>query len=471
MKISIFGTWYVGLVSWACFAELWHEVMCVDIDEKKIENLKNWIIPIYEPELEEIVKRNYHNGRLHFTTDGKSAINFWSVIFNWVWTPPDSENWNKADLKYVYEVAKTIWENLSEYKLLVNKSTVPVWTGKNCRDIIKKELQKRSKDIDFDVASNPEFLREWNAIFDFFNPDRIILWVQNEKSKLLLEELYKPLSNKTQIIWTDIKSAEIIKYASNAFLATKISFINEIANFAELVWGNISDISKWMWADERIWDKFLEAWIWYWGSCFPKDIKAFIETGKDYGFDFKIISQTEEVNTKQKTIVVDKLLKILKSFPSPLHSEGLPLKKEEIKDDDLLKWKTISIWWLAFKPNTDDIREASSLYVIERLLSLWVKEIHAYDPICIENIKKVFKDEKRLILHSNSYDALENSDWLIILTEWNEFKNPDIKKMKKLMKQNIIIDWRNIWIDKDLEQEWFEYRCVWKTIKKTLNFD
>lgn len=441
MKISIFGTGYVGLVSWACFAELWHNVMCVDIDEKKIANLEKWIIPIYEPELDELVKRNYKNGKIIFSTNLIEWIKFWKVIFSAVWTPCDTQNNNKADLKYVYSVAKTFWENINEYKLFINKSTVPVWTWKNCRNIIKKEIQKRAKDIDFDVVSNPEFLREWNAIYDFLNPDRMVCWVQNEKSKNIMEEIYKPLSNKSEIIWTDIKSSEIIKYASNAFLATKISFINEIANFAEIVWWNIGDISKWMWADNRIWKEFLNSWIWYWGSCFPKDIKAFIETGKDFDYDFRIIKETEAVNEKQKTIVIDKLLEVM----------------------NILEWKNITIWGLSFKPNTDDIRDAPSLSVIKKLLDLWVSQIQAFDPASMEHVKKFFYNEKKVIFFENSYDALMQSDALIILTEWREFIIPDIKKIRKSMRWNIIIDGRNIWEEHQISELWFIYRWIWKS--------
>lgn len=440
MEIAIFWTWYVWLVTWACLSELWHNVLCVDIDEKKINDLKEWIIPIYEPELDELVKRNYKAKRLNFTTNAIEAINFAKAIFNAVWTPPDQFNNNKADLKYVEAVAKTIWENINEYKLLINKSTVPVWTWKNCRNIIKKEIYNRNKDIEFDVASNPEFLREWSAIYDFMNPDRIVCWTANEKSKLIMEEIYRPLKDKTDIIFTDIKSAEIIKYASNSFLATKISFINEIANFAEKVWWNIKDISLWMWSDKRIWDKFLESWIWYGWSCFPKDIKAFIETWKDYDYDFKIIKETEIVNEKQKTIVVDKLL-------------------EEIWE---IKWKTISLWWLSFKPNTDDIRDAASISVINKLFDLWVEKIQTYDPISMEHMKKLYENNTKISFEETSYEALKECDALIILTEWNEFLVPNIKEMRKNMKWNIIIDWRNILNKKEMIEQWFKYISIWR---------
>jgi len=457
VKITIFWTWYVWLVTWACLAEIGHEVMCIDIDEEKIENLKKWIIPIYEPWLKELVLRNYKEKRLSFSTDAKAGVKFAKAIFSAVWTPPDKENHNKADLKYVKQIAKTIWENLTEYKLLINKSTVPVWTGKICRDIIKKEVFKHNKFENFDVASNPEFLREWNAIWDFLNPDRIVCWVANEKSRLIMEEIYKPFKNTTNIIFTDIKSAEIIKYAANSFLATKISFINEIANFAEKVWWNINDISLWIWADSRIWDKFLNSWIWYWWSCFPKDIKAFIETAKDYDYDFQIIKATEKVNKKQKVLVVNKLLETLKNSPI------IPFHKGD--EHTILKWKTISIWWLAFKPETDDIRDAPSIDVIKELLKLWVDKIKTYDPIASENMKKEFnwfKWEEKIKYCKSSYDALVESDALIILTEWWEFLKPNIRLIRKNMKWNIIIDWRNIWNEKILEELDFIYKWIWQ---------
>lgn len=465
MKITIFWTWYVWLVTWTCLAKLWHEVMCIDIDKKKIADLKLGIIPIYEPWLEELVLENYKWWRLHFSTDAKKWIKFAVVIFSAVWTPPDKENQNKADLKYVKQIAKTIWENISEYKLLINKSTVPVWTGKICRDIIKKELFNNN--IEFDVASNPEFLREGCAIWDFLNPDRIVCWVQNEKSKKIMEEIYKPLKNITNIIFTDIKSAEIIKYASNSFLATKISFINEIANFAEKAWWNINDISLWIWTDSRIWEKFLNSWIGYWWSCFPKDIKAFIETAKDYDYDFRIIKATEEVNKKQKILVVEKLIEAFNKNPSIINIEKtnsnspiIPFHK--VDDDKILEWKTISIWWLAFKPNTDDIRDAPSIAVISKLLDLWIEKIKAYDPIASNNIKQEFNWEHRIEYSDSSYDALENSDWLIILTEWNEFLKPNIKLIRKNMRWNIIIDWRNIWNKKMLKELNFIYKWIWQ---------
>lgn len=439
MKITIFWTWYVWLVSWTCLAEIGHDVICVDIDENKIQKLKDWIIPIYEPGLDELVKRNYKEKRLNFTTDAKMAIEHATAIFSAVWTPPDKQNAHKADLRFVKQIATTLWENMNSYKVLINKSTVPVWTGKICQNIIKNELQIRWKNIDFDIVSNPEFLREWSAVWDFLNPDRIVCGVGNEISKKIMEEIYAPLSDKTQMIFTDIKSSEIIKYAANAFLATKISFINEIANFCELSGWNIQDVAKWIWSDVRIWKEFLEAWIWYGWSCFPKDIQALIETGKDFDYEFKIIKSTHEVNQKQKTILVEKLKKHI-----------------DLKD------KKIGILWLAFKAKTDDIRDAASLDVIENLLNLWVSEINVFDPVAMWNVKNYFSNINNINYKENSYEVCEKIDALLILTNWDEFKTLDLKKIKKQMKWDILIDWRNIFNTLEAKNIWFKYESIWR---------
>lgn len=439
MKITIFWTWYVGLVTWTCLAEVWHEVMCIDIDEKKVENLKNGIIPIYEPWLEELVKRNYKEKRLIFSTDAKAWIDFWKAIFSAVWTPPDENH--KADLRFVKAVAKTIWENIIDYKVFINKSTVPVWTWEMCKNIVLEELKKRNLEVNFDIVSNPEFLKEWAAIKDFMNPDRIVCWVESDNAKKAMENIYKPfIRTSAPLVFTDIKSSEIIKYAANSFLATKISFINEIANFAEIVWANISDISKWIWLDERIWSKFLHAWIWYWGSCFPKDVQALIETWKEYDYDFKIIKATEEVNKNQKIKVIEKLLKYIPD----------------------LKWKNIWIWGLSFKPKTDDIREAPSLEVIDNLLKFQVSKIKAYDPVSMEHMKKIYSNNEKLEFTNSSYEAVESVDALLILTEWDEFRMPDFEKIWNLMKNKIVIDGRNIWNKKEIEDLWFSYIWIWK---------
>ena len=385
MKITIFWTWYVWLVTWTCLAEVWHEVMCIDVDKEKIENLKLGIIPIYEPWLEELVLRNYKEKRLHFSTDAKKWVDFATAIFSAVWTPPDENH--RADLKYVKEVAKTVWKYMTEYKVFINKSTVPVWTWEICKNIIKNECDN----INFDIVSNPEFLKEWAAIKDFMVPDRIVCGVESEKAKEVMKKIYKTFvrTNKP-LIFTDIKSAEIIKYAANSFLATKISFINEIANFAELAWANISDISRWIWLDPRIWAQFLHAGIWYWWSCFPKDVQALIETAKDFDYDFKIIKSVEEVNSLQKIKVVEKLLN------SPI----IPFHKGD--EHKKLKNKTISIWWLAFKPKTDDIRDAPSIKVINKLLELEAEKIKVFDPVAIENMKNIFWDNNKIKFCTNN---------------------------------------------------------------------
>lgn len=434
MKITIFGTWYVWLVTWTCLAEVGHEVMCIDIDNRKIEDLKKWIIPIYEPWLKELVLRNYEEKRLHFSTDAKKWVDFATAIFSAVWTPPDKNH--KADLKYVKAVAETVWKYMTEYKIFINKSTVPVWTWEICKNIIKKE----NNWIKFDIVSNPEFLKEWAAIKDFMVPDRIVCGVESEKAKEIMKNIYKTFvrTNKP-LIFTDIKSAEIIKYAANSFLATKISFINEIANFAELAWANINDISKWIWLDPRIWAQFLHAGIGYGWSCFPKDVQALIETGKDFDYNFKIVKSVEEVNNLQKIKIIEKLEKLTK-----------------------IENKIISIWWLSFKPKTDDIRDAPSIEVINKLLELWVKEIKLFDPVAMEKMKKIFWENKKIKFCSNNYETLEKSDALLILTEWDAFRNSDFEKIKNLMNWNIIVDWRNIWNKKDVENFGFIYEWIWK---------
>jgi len=437
MKITIFGTWYVGLVTGTCLAEVGHEVLCVDIDEQKIQNLENGIIPIYEPGLEELVNRNYKNGRLRFSSDSKYAVSYSGVIFSAVGTPPDANH--RADLRFVKAVAKTLGENMNEYTVFINKSTVPVGTAETCRNIIRDELKSRGIKTDFDVVSNPEFLREWTAVKDFMVPDRIVCGIDSESAKRVMSEVYAPFSRSyVHIVWTDIASAEIAKYAANAFLATKLSFINEIANFAEITWGNIKDISKAIGSDKRIGNKFLHAGIWYGGSCFPKDVDALIETGKDYNFDFQIIKATESVNKSQQLI---------------------PIKKLEQQMD--IAWKKISIWGLSFKPKTDDIREAPSLAIIDALLQKWVSHISVYDPISMNHVQKLYQDEKKIIFNSDNYSALSASDALIVVTEWDEFRAADKEKILEKMSGNCIIDGRNIWSAEDFENLDCNYTWIW----------
>ena len=432
MKISIFGTWYVGLVTGACLAELWHNVLCIDIDEQKIENLKKWIIPIYEPGLEELVLRNFKNRRLDFSTKAQKWIEFAEAVFSAVGTPPDENH--KADLRFVKIVAETFWKYMNKYTVFINKSTVPVGTGEICKKIIQEELDKRNiweGERVFDLVSNPEFLREGTAIKDFMTPDRIVCGVDSQAAKNMMQELYKPLTRTySQLIFTDIASAEVSKYAANAYLATKLSFINEIANFSERVGANIEDISKILWADSRIGSRFLHAGIGYWGSCFPKDVQALIETGKENNYDFEIIRATESVNKKQKIKLIEKL-------------------KIEIWD---VSQKTISLWGLSFKPKTDDIRDAPSLDIIQNLLDLWVDKIQVYDPISIPHVQKHFWENTKIIYSDTSLDAVTHSDALLIVTEWDEFRSVNIQDISKKMRWKLIIDGRNIW-DKN-EDTW-----------------
>lgn len=438
MKLTVFGSGYVGLVTWTCLAELWHEVYCIDVDEKKIELLKQGIIPIYEPGLQDLVTRNYAEGRLMFSTDAKLGIEFAEVVFSAVGTPPDKDE--KADLQYVKQVATTFATYLDRPKLLVNKSTVPVGTAHACQEIIQDILDASGKHIQFEVASNPEFLKEWAAIDDFMNPDRIVCGVASDFGKELLTRLYEPLCRSYRnVFFTDILSSEIIKYASNAFLATKISFINEIANFAELVWANVLDISRGMGMDSRIGNRFLHAGIGYGGSCFPKDVKALIQTGKQHGYDFKIIKSADEANTLQKSLPVKKLRKFLPD----------------------LQGTTIAIRGLAFKPKTDDIREAPSITVITELLAAGAK-VQLFDPVAMENFKTIFPAHDQVVYSEWAYQVLEWADALLILTEWNEFRWADISKVAELLPHRIVIDGRNIRQKATCEKLWFLYAGIWQ---------
>lgn len=439
MKISVFWTWYVWLVTWTCLAEVWHDVVCVDIDQNKIDWLKKWIIPIYEPWLEELVLRNHKEWRLQFSTDAKFGVEWWKAIFNAVWTPPD-EKWN-ANLTYVKKVAETFWTFCDEYKVFINKSTVPVGTAQICNDIITEILQKRGVTTWFSVVSNPEFLKEWSAIKDFLMPDRIVCGVEAEEARKLMEQVYASFvrSDKPLVI-TDVKSAELIKYAANSFLATKISFINEIANFAEIVWANVKDVARGIWLDTRIWSRFLHAWIWYGWSCFPKDVKALLSSWKEVWMDFKIIKATEEVNEIQKTLVIKKLQKHLSS----------------------LNGTTIAVWWVSFKPKTDDVRDAPSHIVFDALLSSWVQKIQAFDPIAMDEMKHMYGDNEKIVYTERSYDAIQWADVLILLTERDEFRNVDFERILENMKWNIIIDGRNIWSRELLEWMWYIYEWIWR---------
>ena len=439
MKLTIFWTWYAGLVTGTCLAQVGHDVLCIDIDEEKIRKLTDGIIPIYEPWLEELVKRNVSAGRLQFSTDAELWVQHGVAIFNAVGTPPDRDNANKADLTYVKQVAETFWTYISEYKVFINKSTVPVGTAKLCKDIIKREIYARKKDIEYDVASNPEFLREGTAVQDFLSPDRIVLGHETSRAQVVLEEIYRPFERThTEILFTSLESSELIKYAANSFLATKISFINEIANFSERVWADILDVAKGLGLDPRIGRNFLSAWAWYGGSCLPKDVKALVESGKEFGYNFEIIASADRVNEKQKCIVTDKLIWAL-------------WKLQDTK---------IAIWGLAFKPETDDVREAVSGVVIERLLDAWVADIQVFDPIATEMMQKFWPQSETITYCESYYDTLEDADALLLLTEWDEFYAPDWKRITKCMKQKIIIDGRNIWNRDIVERYGFRYIAI-----------
>lgn len=429
MNIAIVGTGYVGLVSGTCFAEMGINVTCVDVDVNKIENLKKGIIPIYEPGLEEMVHKNVKAGRLHFTTDLASCLNDVEVVFSAVGTPPDEDG--SADLKYVLEVARTIGRNMNNYVLVVTKSTVPVGTAKKVKAAIQEELDKRGVAIEFDVASNPEFLKEGKAIDDFMSPDRVVVGVESNKGKELMDQLYKPfMLNNYRIIYTDIPSAEMIKYAANAMLATRISFMNDIANLCELVGADVNMVRKGIGSDSRIGSKFLYPGCGYGGSCFPKDVKALIKTASKNGYDMKVLNAVEEVNEKQKSILYNKLKN---------HYNG------ELKD------KTIGIWGLSFKPDTDDMREAPSLVLIEHLYNEGCK-VKVYDPVAMEECKRKIGD---IVTYCNDrYEAALDADALLLVTEWKEFRVPSWAVLRKTMKTPLIIDGRNIYDKKDLNNNY-----------------
>lgn len=438
MNITIVGTGYVGLVSGTCFAETGAHVTCVDVDAEKIERLKNGIIPIYEPGLDEMVLKNVKAGRLNFTTDLASVLNEQEIIFSAVGTPPDEDG--SADLKYVLQVAHTIGQHLNRYLVVVTKSTVPVGTAKKVRDAIQEELDKRNVNIDFDVASNPEFLKEGNAIKDFMSPDRVVVGVESEKAKKTLTKLYKPfLINNFRVIFMDIPSAEMTKYAANSMLATRISFMNDIANLCERVGADVNMVRAGIGADTRIGRKFLYAGCGYGGSCFPKDVKALIKTADDNGYSMEVLKAVERVNEKQKSILFEKLKK---SF-----------------DGQSLKGKTIALWGLSFKPETDDMRESTALVMIQLLLSAGCV-VRAYDPVAMTECKRRIGDT--ITYCRDMYEAVLDADALLLLTEWKEFRLPTWAVIKKAMKHPLVIDGRNIFDVEELEENGFEYHCIGK---------
>ena len=428
MKITVVGTGYVGLVSGACFSEVGIEVVCVDIDQKKIDNLKNGIMPIYEPGLEEIVKRNFASGRLQFSTNLGEAIQGSQVAFIAVGTPPGEDG--SADLKYVLAVADEIGRTMTDYIVVATKSTVPVTTGEKVRAAIKGALEKRGSDLPFAVASNPEFLKEGAAVDDFMKPDRIVIGVDDERAEEIMKRLYKPFQlNGDRIIYMDIPSAEMTKYAANAMLATKISFMNDIANLCELVGANANMVRKGIGSDPRIGTRFIYPGVGYGGSCFPKDVKAIIKTGKKYGYDLRVLQSVEDVNDDQKHVLVKKI-------------------KKHFGED--LSGKTFAMWGLSFKPNTDDMRESPSIVIIDELLAAGAK-VKAYDPIAMKEAQHIYIGDK-ITYAKDSYDALVDADALLLVTEWSEFRIPSWSAIAKLLHNKVVFDGRNIY-DKEYLSE------------------
>jgi UDPglucose 6-dehydrogenase len=435
MKITVVGTGYVGLVTGTCFAEVGIDVHCVDIDKNKIDNLNKGIIPIYEPGLEEMVARNVEKKRLFFTTNLGETIKDCQVIFSAVGTPPDEDG--SADLKYVLDVAREVGENMQDYVLIVTKSTVPVGTAEKVRKTVKDALAKRGLDIPFDVASNPEFLKEGAAIDDFMKPDRIVVGVDSERAEELMKKLYKPFTmNGHPVIFMDIVSAEMTKYAANSMLATKISFMNDIANLCEIVGADINMVRKGIGSDRRIGKYFIYPGTGYGGSCFPKDVKALIKTAKGYGYNLRVLTAVEDVNEDQKSILIRKM-------------------NTYFNYD--LKGKTIAIWGLSFKPNTDDMREAPSRVIIAKLLEAGAK-VRAYDPVSLHEAERIFNDS--IEFAKDQYDALVDADALVIVTEWSEFKFPNFRVIKKLLKNPAVFDGRNIYDAKEMKNEGFDYFCI-----------
>ena len=437
MKIAIVGTGYVGLVTGTCFAEIGVNVICVDTNSEKIEALKQGIIPIYENGLEEMVNRNAKAGRLQFTTSLESCLNEVDVIFSAVGTPPDEDG--SADLSYVLEVARTIGRNMTKYVLVVTKSTVPVGTAGKVRMAIQDELDKRGVQIDFDVASNPEFLKEGNAVADFMSPDRVVVGVESERAKKLMSKLYKPfLLNNFRVIFMDIPSAEMTKYAANSMLATRISFMNDIANLCELVGADVNMVRSGIGSDTRIGRKFLYPGIGYGGSCFPKDVKALIKTAEQNGYRMRVLQAVEEVNEKQKSNLFEKLQR---------HFSG------DLRD------KTIALWGLAFKPETDDMREAPSLILIDKLLNAGCK-VRVYDPAAMTECRRRIGDS--VCYATDMYDAALDADVLMLVTEWKEFRLPSWAVIKKAMRIPVLLDGRNIYEKKEIEELGFTYHCIGK---------
>jgi len=435
MKVAIVGSGYVGLVTGTCFAEVGIDVTCVDIDAKKIEDLKNGIIPIYEPGLEEMVHRNMKKGRLQFTTSIAEALVDCEVLFSAVGTPPDEDG--SADLQYVLSVARDCGRNMNDYLLIVTKSTVPVGTALKVKAAVQEELDKRGVKIEFDVASNPEFLKEGAAVDDFLKPDRIVVGLDSPRAEELMKSLYKPFTlNGHPVIFMDITSAEMTKYAANSMLATKISFMNDIANLCEIVGADINMVRKGIGSDSRIGNKFIYPGIGYGGSCFPKDVKALIQTASGFNYNLRVLQAVEDVNDDQKSVMFHKVMK---------HYNGD------------IKGKTIGMWGLSFKPQTDDMREAPSLVLVKKFIDAGAK-VKAYDPVAMHEAKRILGS---LIEYSeDQYEALIDADCLLLVTEWPEFKFPNFNIIRKLLKEQVVFDGRNIYELAEMKRKGFTYYCI-----------
>ena len=435
MNIAIVGTGYVGLVTGTCFSEMGVDVTCVDINEAKIKALQGGVMPIYEPGLESLVLKNVEAGRLHFTTDLTACLDNVSIVFSAVGTPPDEDG--SADLRYVLDVARTVGRSINKYTLLVTKSTVPVGTAQKVKAVIQEELDKRGVAIPFDVASNPEFLKEGAAIKDFMAPDRVVVGIESDHARKLMERLYRPfVLNGYPILFMDIPSAEMTKYAANAMLATRISFMNDIANLCERVGADVECVRKGIGSDTRIGKHFLYAGCGYGGRCFPNDVKALLHTGKENGYTMRVIEAVEEVNETQKSIVFERVNKLF---------------------NNELKGKIVAIWGLAFKPDTDDMREAPALVVIDKLIKAGAI-VKVYDPIAMDECKRRIGNQVEYA--KDMYDVVVDADALMLITEWKQFRLPSWKCIKRLMRGNIMIDGRNIYDMKEIEDEYFVYSRI-----------
>ncbi|MBQ8098323.1 MAG: UDP-glucose/GDP-mannose dehydrogenase family protein [Bacteroidaceae bacterium] len=435
MNIAIVGTGYVGLVSGACFAQMGNDVTCVDVDQKKVADLNAGIIPIYERELDALVKNNHKAGRLHFTTRLTDCLDHVEMVFTAVGTPPDEDG--SADLRAVLQVAREIGLHMQKYLVVVTKSTVPVGTAEKVRDEIRAAQQERGVEIPFDVASNPEFLKEGAAVKDFMSPDRVVVGVDSERSKELLTRLYHPfLLNNFRVIFTDIRSAEMIKYAANSMLATRISFMNDIANLCELVGADVNMVRKGIGTDSRIGSKFLYPGCGYGGSCFPKDVKALIQTAKEHGYDMRVLRAVEDVNQEQKTVVFRKLCQYFGAD---------------------LQGARIAVWGLAFKAETDDMREATSLVTLRLLLNAGCK-VRVFDPQAMNECRRRMGDS--VSYAENIYDASEGAQAVLVLTEWMQFRMPDWARLYQLMARPLIIDGRNLYMPDEMERLGFEYHSI-----------